>query len=77
MASRPTIIDVAKYVGVSKTTVSRVINNSTSKVSEETLLKVQNAIDVLGYQYNAIASSMRTNRTNFVMLMIPDITNPF
>lgn len=77
MASRPTIIDVAKYAGVSKTTVSRVINNKTSKVSEETLLKVRNAIDVLGYQYNAIASSMRTNRTNFVMLMIPDITNPF
>ena len=77
MRSRPTIIDVAQLAGVSKTTVSRVVNGEVNKVSEETLGKVQRAIDALGYIQNTIASSLRTDRTNMVMLMIPDITNPF
>ena len=77
MASRPTIIDVAKLAGLSKTTVSRVINGDTSKVSDASIKRVQEAIETLGYEYNSIASSLRTARSNVVMLMIPDITNPF
>ncbi len=77
MNPRPTIIDVAQLAGVSKTTVSRVVNGQVDKVSEETLGKVQQAIADLGYIQNTIASSLRTERTNIVMLMIPDITNPF
>jgi len=77
MRARPTIIDVAHLAGVSKTTVSRVVNGELDKVSEDTLGKVQRAIDSLGYIQNTIASSLRTDRTNIVMLMIPDITNPF
>lgn len=75
MSKRPTIIDVAKYAGVSKSTVSRVITGET--VKESTRQKVLTAISALGYQHNAVASSMRTNRTNIIMLAIPDITNPF
>lgn len=77
MVSRPTIIDVAKLAGVSKTTVSRVVNGDTKKVSETTIKKVQDAILALGYQHNSVASSLRTDKTNTVLLMIPDITNPF
>ena len=77
MASRPTIIDVAKLAGLSKTTVSRVINGDTSKVSDAAIERVEQAIKTLGYEYNLIASSLRTARSNVVMLMIPDITNPF
>ena len=38
---------------------------------------MQRAIEALGYVPNAIASSMRTDRTNIIMLAIPDITNPY
>ncbi len=66
---------MAEYAGVSKSTVSRVISGGS--VREETRQRVKLAIDALGYAHNAIASSMRTNRTNTIMLAIPDITNPF
>jgi len=77
MNPRQTIIDVAQLAGVSKTTVSRVVNGEVDKVSQETVDKVRQAIASLGYIQNTIASSLRTERTNIVMLMIPDITNPF
>lgn len=77
MKPKPTIIDVAKLAGVSKTTVSRVVNGQVDQVAPETLSKVHQAITILGYIPNTIASSLRTERTNIVMLIIPDITNPF
>ena len=77
MRRRPTIIDVAREAGVSKSTVSRVISGDGSLVREETRNKVLKAIRQLGYERNAIAGSLRTNRTCTVILIIPDITNPF
>jgi LacI family transcriptional regulator len=75
--SHPTIIDVARLAGVSKSTVSRVISGGQEWVSDESRQKVEAAIQELGYEYNAMARSMRTNRTNMIMLAIPDINNPF
>ncbi|MBI5958508.1 MAG: LacI family DNA-binding transcriptional regulator [Chloroflexi bacterium] len=72
-----TIIDVAKRAGVSKTTVGRVINGETDRVSEKTWQLVLTAIEELGYERNLIASSMRTDQTFMVVLSIPDIMNPF
>ncbi|KAA3659363.1 MAG: LacI family transcriptional regulator [Chloroflexi bacterium] len=77
MKRRPTIIDVARAAGVSKTTVSRVVGSEADKVREETRQRVLDAIEELGYTHNAVASSLRTDRTNIIMLAIPDITNPF
>lgn len=74
---RVTIIDVAKHAGVSKTTVGRVINGETDRVSEETWQRVMAAIEELGYERDIIASSMRTDQTFMVVLSIPDIMNPF
>lgn len=74
---RPTIIDVAKLAGVSKATVARVVNGNNQIVREETRQRVQQAIDQLGYERNAIASSLRRDQTFMVALCIPDITNPF
>jgi len=74
---RPTIIDVAKQAGVSKTTVSRVITGDGANVREETYQRVKTAVEELGYTHNAVASSLRTTRTNIIMLSLPDITNPF
>ncbi len=77
MKPRPTIIDVAEKAGVSKSTVSRVIADEGQGVSEAKKKQVLEAIEELGYVPNAVASSMRTARTNTIMLAIPDITNPF
>ncbi len=77
MKRSPTILDVAKAAGVSKSTVSRVIADNGQGVSETTKQRVLKAIQELGYAPNAIARSMRTTRTNTVMLAIPDITNPY
>lgn len=77
MARRPTIIDVARLAGVSKATVARVVNGNYDIVREETRQRVLDAIDQLGYERNAIASSLRSDQTFMVALCIPDITNPF
>ena len=77
MKERPTIIDVARQAGVSKSTVSRVISGDGVNVHAKTIQRVQGAIEELGYMHNAVASSLRTDRTNLIMLSLPDITNPF
>lgn len=76
-AKRPTIKDVARLAGVSKTTVARVVNREDHRVSAETRERVLKAVQMLGYERNAIASSLRTNQTFIVALSIPDIMNPF
>lgn len=71
-----TISDVAKLAGVSKTTVSRYINSS-GYVEEKTRAKIKNAIDILDFKPSKIARSLKTKRTNKIMLVVPDICNPF
>ena len=77
MNRRPTIIDVARLAGVSKSTVSRVIRGDGASVSDSARKRVKEAIVELGYEHNAVASSLRTEQTNTIMLAIPDIANPF
>ena len=77
MNKRPTIIHVAETAGVSKSTVSRVLQGDAASVKPETRRAVARAIRKLGYEHNAIASSLRTARTFMVMLITPDIANPF
>lgn len=57
-----TIIDVANYAGVSKTTVSAVLNNG-PHIKEETRLRVEEAINALGYVRNNNARGLRTRQT--------------
>lgn len=57
-----TIIDVAAYAGVSKSTVSAVLNNG-PHVTEKTRLRVEEAIQALGYVRNQNASGLRTRQT--------------
>ena len=70
-----TIKDVAMDAGVSVGTVSNVINGG--NVSEERRQRVEQSIQKLGYQVNGIARKMRTQRTDYVVVILPDITNPF
>jgi len=71
-----TISEVAERAGVSRTTVSHVLNHA-DRVSDHLRERVMKAIDELGYVPNPQAQSLRTGRTNIVAMLIPDIRNPF
>ncbi|MFB6290379.1 MAG: LacI family DNA-binding transcriptional regulator [Candidatus Bipolaricaulia bacterium] len=73
---KTTIKDVAKLAGVSVATVSGVING-TRDVSRELTEKVEQAIEKLDYQPNAVAKSLATNKTNTIGLIVGDISNPY
>lgn len=64
-----TIYDVAKEAGVSKSTVSLVINNN-KIVKPETQRKVHEAIDALGYVPNFSARSLTTQKTHILGVLI-------
>ena len=72
---KPTIQDVAKLAGVSPSTVSRVINGS-APISEPTKQRVYEAMEMLNYEVNVIASSLRSKRTNVIGVVVSDNANP-
>lgn len=76
MKKRVTINDVASQAGVSKSTVSHVINH-TRFVEPETSQKVLHAIEMLGYRPSGIARSLVSKRTRTAGLLISDVGNPF
>lgn len=73
---RPTIIDVARQAGVSKSTVSLVLQNSPT-VRDETRKQVRAAMADLGYVYNRSAANMRKSNAGLIGLVINDLRNPF
>lgn len=73
---RPSINDVAQKAGVSKSTVSHVING-TRYVEDETRQIVQRVIDELGYRPSLIARSLTTNRTQMIGVLVSDTSNNF
>ena len=76
MNRRPTIIDVASVAGVSKSTVSLVLQDS-PLVKAETRDVVQKAMLDIGYVYNRAAAQMRSSNTGLIGLVINDLRNPF
>lgn len=70
------IKDVAKRANVSTATVSRVLSKPET-VKEETTKKVLKAIKELNYQPNALARQLRRLETKTILVVVPDITNPF
>lgn len=71
-----TIQDVAREAGVSTATVSRVFS-APELVLETTRNKVMEAVNRLGYEPNFAAKSLRTLRTEKILVTVPDISNPF
>ncbi|WP_051697259.1 LacI family DNA-binding transcriptional regulator [Thioclava indica] len=76
MNRRPTIIDVARKAGVSKSTVSLVLRNSPA-VREDTRGEVREAMAEIGYVYNRAAANMRMSNAGLIGLVINDLRNPF
>ncbi|MEU5717044.1 LacI family DNA-binding transcriptional regulator [Streptomyces sp. NPDC020403] len=67
--SVPTSADVARLAGVSRATVSYVLNNNTTvRISEPTRLRVREAASHLGYVPHAAARSLRAGHTRMVLL---------
>ncbi|WP_278926553.1 LacI family DNA-binding transcriptional regulator [Staphylococcus auricularis] len=64
-----TITDIAKIAGVSKSTVSRYLNNG--PVSQQTKAKLDRIISTYNYQPNQFAQSLRANRTKMIGAIIP------
>lgn len=69
-----TVEEIAKMAGVSKATVSRVLNRSATGVGQETRQRVQRILDDMNYSRDSTASKMKSR---VVALVLPDITNPF
>lgn len=72
-----TIKDIARKADVSITTVSRVLNNKSKGVGEETRKKILKIVEEENYIPNAVAKGLVTKKTNIIGLVIPDITNPY
>jgi DNA-binding LacI/PurR family transcriptional regulator len=65
---------VARHAGVSRQTVSRVINGS-ERVAPETLARVTASIEELQFRPNAIARSMAVGRTRSLTCLAPNLTD--
>ncbi|MBT8414561.1 MAG: LacI family transcriptional regulator [Boseongicola sp.] len=76
MPNRPTILDVAEKAGVSKSTVSLVLQGSKS-VKESTRVVVRQAMADIGYVYNRSAATLRSSSSGLIGLVINDMRNPF
>lgn len=70
------IYEIAKKVRVSHMTVSRAFNKP-ELLNKKTLEKILKIADELNYRPSLIARSMRTKKTNYIGLILPNIINPF
>jgi len=75
-AERVTLLEVAHDAGVSRATASLVLRGS-DLVADETRARVLASMRKLGYVYHRGAASLRTQRSQTVGLIVPDVTNPF
>lgn len=71
-----TIKDVAEYAGTSVSTVSRYLNNH-PYISEKNRLKIKEAMDVLDYTPNGVATQLRSKKGSMIGILVSRITNPF
>lgn len=71
-----TIYDVAKKAGVSKTLVSRVLNNQ-SGVGPESRTRITEAMKELQYKPNTLARSLVLQRTNLIGMILDSLTEQY
>lgn len=74
MRKRTTIDDIAKALGINKSTVSRAMNNP-SLVSTEMREKIERMCRKMNYIPNSIAKSLASSSTNSIVLLIPSFSN--
>src|SRR6266850_4256004 len=74
--AQTTMKRIAGELGVSVTTISKVLNNH-GDISEATRDRVLAKIEELGYQRNAVARSLTLRRTHTLGIVIPDLMHSF
>jgi DNA-binding LacI/PurR family transcriptional regulator len=72
-----TLRELAKQVGVSPSTVSRVLNQDPAvRISEKSRSRILALAAATGYRPNRLARSLKLQRTQIIGMLIPDVTNP-
>ena len=79
MKKKVSIVQVARQLEVSPTTVSFILNGRAKekRISDELRDKVLKFVDEIGYKPNTLARSLRTGKTNIIGLMVESISDPF
>ncbi len=72
----PTIQDVARQAAVSVSTVSNVLNGRADRMRPETLARVREAIQTLGFRPSTLARQLKTGQTPLLGLLVPSMANP-
>lgn len=68
-----TINDIAKRIGVSKTTISRYLNGKFEYMSEDTKRRIAEAIAETGYRPNRLANSLKTDKSDLIGVVMSNI----
>ncbi|MDO0934901.1 LacI family DNA-binding transcriptional regulator [Streptomyces sp. DG2A-72] len=76
MAKGVTLRDVAELAGVSSRTVSNVVNGY-APVAEATRVRVQQAVDKLGYRPNVLARNLAAGRSGQIAVVVPYLDTPY
>jgi LacI family transcriptional regulator len=76
---RSSIVDIARELNISITTVSFILNGKAreKRISNELVEKVLKFVEEVNYVPNQLAKSLRTGKTNIVGLIVEDISNVF
>jgi LacI family kdg operon repressor len=69
--------DVADLAGVSKASVSRFIGEDRQLLSDAIALRIEQAIETLGYRPNQMARGLKRGRTRLIGMLVADIRNPY
>jgi DNA-binding LacI/PurR family transcriptional regulator len=77
MPARASIRDVAALAGISVSTVSNLLNGRPNRKRSDTVLRIEEAIERLGYKPNRSARSLKTGFTPAIGLLVPSVANPF
>lgn len=72
-----TLKDIAFKAGISVSTVSLILNNKPTRISESTKSRVLNIAKELNYRPNQIARTLRNNRSKTIGIIVSDIQNSF
>lgn len=71
-----TIQDVARLADVSVSSVSNVLNGRTERMRKETHIRIEDAIEKLGYRPNQMARHLKTGNIPILGLLVPSTANP-
>ncbi|MFD2617545.1 LacI family DNA-binding transcriptional regulator [Terrilactibacillus laevilacticus] len=72
-----TIADIAKKANVSKTTISRYLNEKYEYMSSETREKISAIIKETNYRPNKFAQGLKSKKSHFIGISLADIGNPY